>query len=240
MLFRGGDISHQLPLIACSGCGRTLPSDQFDEDRHGPKRRSSRCRECCKETLIARETRNRVHREHAISDGHYKKCRKCGIQMLISDFPPDSRAQGGTAANCRKCKEVAHKKWRDRNIEHVRETSRTEARKRSYNQRNPEAHRLAVKKARIKRDYGITYDDLVRMVDEQGNKCAICGTQFSERGWGAAAKQIDHDHETGKVRGILCLKCNRGLGLFEENERRMVAAIAYLKFHGKTVIDAKE
>jgi hypothetical protein len=72
--------------------------------------------------------------------------------------------------------------------------------------------------------YGITHEDRDALLARQGGCCAICkSTEPPSRGW-----HIDHDHATGEVRGILCNKCNTGLGLFKENVKTFHAAIDYL------------
>jgi len=58
---------------------------------------------------------------------------------------------------------------------------------------------------------------------EQEDKCAICKTGCPDN--------LDHDHKTGLVRGVLCLKCNMGLGYFEDNPDYLAAAIIYLREH---------
>ena len=68
--------------------------------------------------------------------------------------------------------------------------------------------------------YGISRAEFDDMVDAQGGLCAICRRR--------PATQVDHDHDTGKVRGILCLHCNAGLGALKDQERLVWAAIDYL------------
>jgi hypothetical protein len=80
-------------------------------------------------------------------------------------------------------------------------------------------------KLRLK--YGIGAAEVDAMVARQGGVCAIC----EER----PAVQVDHDHKTGKVRGILCDGCNGGLGAFGEDLDLMERAAKYLKFHGNAV-----
>lgn len=72
--------------------------------------------------------------------------------------------------------------------------------------------------------YNITPDEYLRMVDEQRGRCAICHELPSKR-----ALAVDHDHETNKVRGLLCIKCNTGLGLFNNNIRLLAQALVYLE-----------
>lgn len=97
-----------------------------------------------------------------------------------------------------------------------------------YNARYRGARRRAtppeVRRAQnFKSRYGLTPEDVEAMVQRQGGVCAIC-TEILED------PCVDHDHSTGKVRGILCHRCNLGLGLIED-ERFRAAAIAYLEAH---------
>lgn len=79
---------------------------------------------------------------------------------------------------------------------------------------------------RIKSLYGITLDQKNEMFAEQGGSCKICKTPFgSEKKY---LPHIDHDHATGKVRGLLCDYCNRGLGAFKDNIESLKNAISYL------------
>ena len=79
----------------------------------------------------------------------------------------------------------------------------------------------------LKNLYGITPDDYNRMFVEQKGCCAICGTHQQELKKKLA---VDHDHETGKVRGLLCRSCNTGIGLLKENKEILLAAISYLGY----------
>jgi len=73
------------------------------------------------------------------------------------------------------------------------------------------------------RSYGITVEDYNRMLEEQNGGCYICGQQDSNR-----ALSIDHDHNTGKVRGLLCSNHNRALGLMGDDPEIVLAAHKYL------------
>lgn len=77
----------------------------------------------------------------------------------------------------------------------------------------------------IRRQYGITLDEYNQMLENQDYKCAICGNEDEVEGRRLA---IDHCHTEGKVRGLLCGKCNRGLGLFYDNATLLKNAISYL------------
>jgi len=93
-----------------------------------------------------------------------------------------------------------------------------------WNKRNPEKTRLAYRKCMLKRRYGITLEQYEAMLESQNGKCAICkGDCLTGRNLA-----VDHDHETGKVRGLLCSKCNQGLGQLN-NIELLQRAIDYLK-----------
>ena len=68
----------------------------------------------------------------------------------------------------------------------------------------------------------------MEMLYQQNNKCAICGAEFGVNHI-KDYPHVDHDHNTGVVRGLLCLKCNAGLGLFGDNIDNLVSAICYLE-----------
>lgn len=98
----------------------------------------------------------------------------------------------------------ASKKWRDNNKEKVLNK-------------------------RYKERYGITYDEYCNMLKEQNHKCAICGVDEVD----SRSKKlcVDHDHETGKVRQLLCHNCNCGLGHFKDSLVGLSKALEYLIKH---------
>lgn len=77
----------------------------------------------------------------------------------------------------------------------------------------------------LKRKYGMTEEDWDEMFDSQGKRCACCGIPR------ATMWVVDHCHDTGKVRGILCHHCNSGLGQFGDDIARLQLAVKYLREH---------
>jgi len=73
--------------------------------------------------------------------------------------------------------------------------------------------------------HNMTADDYLGMLDRQGGKCAICLGEFP----GSKNTHIDHCHETGRVRGLLCMVCNTGIGKFYDDPERLIRAAAYVR-----------
>ena len=71
--------------------------------------------------------------------------------------------------------------------------------------------------------YGITPEDYDALLTAQGGACAVCGGPPSRSSF-----DVDHCHTTGRVRGLLCSHCNKGLGLFADDPARLRAAAEYL------------
>ena len=100
-----------------------------------------------------------------------------------------------------------------------------------YNKRRRRADPAKVyeieRRSKLKNQYGITVEEYDAMLAAQGGGCAIC--HATEPGGRTRYFPVDHCHTTGTVRGLLCTKCNRGLGLFNDNTGRMERAVKYLK-----------
>lgn len=86
---------------------------------------------------------------------------------------------------------------------------------------NPEKFKEANWKAQLKRHYAMTPEDFSARVKAQVGRCAICETELVD-------PVVDHDHLTGEVRGLLCKKCNNGLGLLGDTSEMLQRAQDYL------------
>jgi hypothetical protein len=76
-----------------------------------------------------------------------------------------------------------------------------------------------------RRTYGLSADEVDAMLTTQGGGCAICG-RLPER---LGSLHVDHDHEHGHLRGLLCIGCNQGLGQFRDDPELLLAAAEYLR-----------
>lgn len=97
---------------------------------------------------------------------------------------------------------------------------------------NPERHLEISKSGRLRRTYGLSLIAYNDMISNQNNSCAICNqleTAKDSRRGKIKDLAVDHNHKTGKVRGLLCQKHNQGLGLFDDSIELLENAIKYLK-----------
>jgi hypothetical protein len=129
-----------------------------------------------------------------------KKCFTCKEIKSISDFRYKNTAADGCSSSCKTCENKRAVEWRKENPEWLKDYNR-------------------------KYKYGITKEQWDALFAKQGNKCGICGetTPGSKRDW-----CTDHDHKTGRVRGILCHRCNLILGKAEDNAVLLLTASKYL------------
>lgn len=97
--------------------------------------------------------------------------------------------------------------------------------KKEYHKKRKDIHKEICRKNDLKRKFGITIDDYKLMLEKQNYCCLICGTHRNEFNKDFA---VDHNHKTGNVRGLLCGKCNQGLGKFNDNIELLEKAINYL------------
>jgi hypothetical protein len=89
-----------------------------------------------------------------------------------------------------------------------------------WNEANPEKWR----EYRLRYNYNIGLAEKAAMMVEQRGRCAICGNQCN-----LEDLQVDHDHFSGMVRGLLCVECNKGLGCFRDDPSSLEKAASYIK-----------
>lgn len=82
--------------------------------------------------------------------------------------------------------------------------------------------------------YKLSVEEYAHLLNDQDHRCTICGT----REWGGISgnPHVDHCHTSGRVRSLLCDRCNRGIGIFLEDPERLTAAAAYLRSHALALI----
>lgn len=124
-----------------------------------------------------------------------------------------------------KYREKNKKKLKKYNIEYKENNKEIIKEKRKkYHIKNSLKISKQVREVKLKTRYGITKDQYNLILVGQDFKCAICGKEYQ---WNKKL-DIDHNHNTGEIRGLLCGNCNRGLGLFKDNVKNLKKAINYL------------
>ena len=134
-----------------------------------------------------------------------KVCSKCDIEKPLTAFSArKERPNGaGVRSKCKECGNKISQAHRDKKPGYTRERN-------------------------LKTLYGITHNDYLKMLEAQNGRCAICGTDTPG---GKGAFHVDHCHSSGKVRGLLCGNCNRGIGYLKDSISNLSSAILYLSNH---------
>lgn len=127
-------------------------------------------------------------------------------------------------------KQVAayQKQWREENAEHV--SNYGKAYMAEYNAR--EDVQVQAWRRNLWKNYRMTDAEFNKLWNVQSGKCAICSVELLPRGRQPNAVAVDHNHDTGAVRGLLCQACNRGIGLFYDNPTVLQSAAKYLEKRG--------
>ncbi len=153
-----------------------------------------------------------------------RRCPRCKVVQLIGNFQRYRNGRTGKLcrmSHCNACQLVA---------------------KRASVRKNPDKHWKKGHMARVLKKFGIAADEFRNMLAAQGGVCAICNQSETRRrpNGGQSHLSIDHSHKTGKVRALLCSKCNHMIGLALESPATLRAAADYLERHGEGKERARE
>ena len=129
-----------------------------------------------------------------------KTCTLCKTEKPHSEFYKQKTSKDGHGSWCKPCQRDYNTQWR---------------------KDNPDRVKFHNESGTLKYKYGITVEERQALLNKQGGTCAICPS--------TTKLSVDHCHDTGKVRGILCHTCNVGLGMFHNDVEKLRAAIAYLE-----------
>lgn len=143
-----------------------------------------------------------------------RTCRHCGEEKAISAFTKSKRSLGGHAHSCRACTNIQQRARYDpiKNYEYIKKYRRRDPRK-----------RLAYM---LKGLYALSIDAYETLLAEQKGLCAIC-----QKPPGKTRLGVDHCHDTGKVRALLCTKCNTAIGQLQHDPDLAMKAALYLEKH---------
>lgn len=142
-------------------------------------------------------------------DSFMKTCYRCHQEKPLEAFHRQTKSKDGRQATCKECCRSRSQRWYADNREKYLEYAR--------------ARREAVDARAGK--FGLTVDELEEILEAYGDQCGICGDVVES----PKKLHLDHDHRTGRVRGVLCMHCNMGLGQFRDDPERLRKAINYLE-----------
>lgn len=148
-----------------------------------------------------------------------KTCSRCERRKSWAAFYVEARNKDGRASACKKCYRAKEKDYRNKNRKAI------SARMKKYYGENRGEIRARQRDYR----YGLAPGDFKRLLAVQRGLCAIC----KEVPGGKNGPCVDHDHESGKIRAILCSNCNTSIGLLKESSVLAQQVAGYLKQCGK-------
>jgi hypothetical protein len=150
-----------------------------------------------------------------MKDGHRSECKACHHSARKARYAKDPQAAIERV-----------RRWREANPERYAATQR------AYKQANRERLRKQNRDRHLRKSYGIVSEEFDLLVLAQLNLCAICLRYFGKQ------LHVDHDHRTGRIRGLLCGKCNKAIGLLEDQPGLAAAAGKYLERAGNRLSSA--
>ena len=147
-----------------------------------------------------------------------KTCSKCKEVKPLDEFHKQKKAKDGRQSECGACANERMKEYR----------ARPEVKKRVAEYRAKPENKKRAADRNLQSKYGITMDEYNQMYNKQKGSCRMCGVHQSQI---KKTLCVDHNHETGEVRELLCDKCNKALGLLDESIEIFEAGIDYLRRH---------
>lgn len=196
-----------------------------------PRLLGGRCRTCARAYQKAWRDKHRIRLNAKLrEDDRLKRKSKFTKETGLPELPPWHQQ----CFRCRKIK-VLSEFYRRKSDRKHRQTRRSWCKDcdRRDNRKELSPRRATIKNWKLKKRFGITLAQYDEMVAKQGGLCAICGKPPSARSIHSSLC-VDHDHESGRVRGLLCGDCNIGIGKLGDNLEGVMRAVKYLQLHDKT------
>jgi len=143
-------------------------------------------------------------------DTGLKVCPVCKESKTSENFYASKRTKDKLDTRCKECADAYKEQWVAK---------------------DPLKNKSVSENARLLKRYGITLEEYNKLSEEQNHCCKICGKTASQGRARSKFLSVDHCHETGEVRGLLCQKCNTGIGLLGDNYKSLEKALQYLEPH---------
>ncbi|MFD5697441.1 endonuclease VII domain-containing protein [Streptomyces lasiicapitis] len=202
----------------CTKCAANKPLSEFSKAPRGKHGRKSTCKACDASRSAANfQSRalppEEVARRHFERRGESKRCTKCLEDKPRTEFYKSHDGKYGPVLKsiCKLCHTAQVRGWYGEHSDRS----------------NTNRRRL-----QLKQNYGLTPDEYDAMLSAQGGVCAICKRPERVKRQGKLVRMpVDHCHETGRVRALLCHSCNRAIGLLGDDTELLRAATEYLLRH---------
>jgi hypothetical protein len=152
-------------------------------------------------------------------------CSRCHVDHPASDYAPSAVARG--SGYCRTCHRAYYAGWRRDPVKNADRKRRDLAKIRA-NPALSAVHSRRTRHKELRRRYGITLAEYEARLAAQGSRCACCGSEDP----GGPSFRVDHDHATGAIRGLLCNRCNSGIGMLGDTPEGVAKALTYLQASG--------
>jgi len=221
-------------MKTCSSCGQIKSLPHFTKRSLSPDGFTAACTACVR---VRKDTKREQLKqrsdeeiEAAAAARGPRKCTRCSEVKVPEEFPRDRGRTDGRAQYCKICS--AQKSNLYRKV--ISPELHNERKKASYG-RNRETFR----RYRLMNRFGLTLERYREMFAQQEGLCAICRKpEVGTREGNVIELAVDHDHETGENRQLLCGNCNKGLGSFQDSVELLEAALVYLRAHKKPKLSA--
>lgn len=152
-----------------------------------------------------------------------KECSVCKTTKPLISFSRKSISSEERRSSCKDCCRSKTKKWRqDHKDVAIKHSVK-------WQNSNKERVKLTSQKYLLKKKFGLSIEEYNKKLDQQNGLCALCNKECKS----GRNLAVDHNHKTGKIRGLLCGNCNMGLGSFYEDKNLLSLAIKYLSNYEK-------
>ncbi len=165
-----------------------------------------------------------------------KICTKCKEYLPFECFSKNNKGILGLNSSCKKCVKLVQKSPKSYREYQKKYAEKNKIKRRDYaNTRNKKltGNNLPFgKEYQLKNMYNLSPEQYLQMIENQDNKCAICNKLEmikTNKGDKIRSLSIDHHHESGRVRGLLCSRCNQAIGYMFEDIEILKSAIEYLQ-----------
>jgi Autographiviridae endonuclease VII len=163
-----------------------------------------------------------------------KRCSRCGEFKALEAFYRATANPDGRRPDCKACSDARRKRRYlenpQREIERVRAWQRANPQRvRAWAARNRDKRLRKLRETHLRNKFGLTVEEYDEILEAQDGVCALCDSLPTP----GISLHVDHDHGTGEIRGLLCVRCNNALGLFREDPDLLKRAVRYVTADAK-------